>query len=292
VACFHPITGFKDRHTGGLTFNPKMAYVDLKMTVSCGQCIGCRLERSRQWAVRCMHEASQHSENSFLTLTYRDLSLPEGGTLVKRDFQNFMKRLRKKYSGRKVRFFHCGEYGDSLGRPHYHALLFGLDFEDKLLHKKSNSGDDIFTSKILDSVWQLGHAYIGSVTFESAAYVARYCLKKRTGHSADEHYEFIDPDTGEVFNRQPEYITMSLKPGIGAGWFDNFKSDVFPNDEVIVNGLKVKPPRYYVRRLSEPELILLRKKRLGTFNRADQTPERLIAREAVAVAKNGLFKRS
>jgi len=269
-----------------------MAYVDLKMTVSCGQCIGCRLERSRQWAVRCMHEASQHSENSFLTLTYRDLSLPEGGTLVKRDFQNFMKRLRKKYSGRKVRFFHCGEYGDSLGRPHYHALLFGLDFEDKLLHKKSNSGDDIFTSKILDSVWQLGHAYIGSVTFESAAYVARYCLKKRTGHSADEHYEFIDPDTGEVFNRQPEYITMSLKPGIGAGWFDNFKSDVFPNDEVIVNGLKVKPPRYYVRRLSEPELILLRKKRLGTFNRADQTPERLIAREAVAVAKNGLFKRS
>lgn len=220
---------------GGITFDASQAYRDTKKEVACGRCIGCRLERSRMWAVRCVHEAKMHEENCFLTLTYAPEHLPEGGTLVPAHFQKFLKRLRKRISPRRISYFHCGEYGDDLGRPHYHALLFGYDFPDKVPSRRSKSGHPTWSSEILDKTWGFGDCNIGVLNFETAAYTARYALKKITGDTAEAHYG----------GRHPEYATMSTKPAIGKRWIDQHIDQVYRRDRIVVNGVEQLPPRYY-----------------------------------------------
>lgn len=146
------------------------------------------MDRARDWGTRIAHEATLHEASSFLTLTYRDESLPLDGGLEVRAVQLFLKRLRKKLEPARVRFYACGEYGDSNARPHYHILLFGYDFPDKTVWRKSSSGFLLYRSKILEELWPFGHSEIGSVTPATGAYVARYCLKKVTGPPADDHY--------------------------------------------------------------------------------------------------------
>lgn len=148
------------------------------MKIPCGKCPGCKLEQSRQWAVRCLHEKRLHTESCFVTLTYDDAHLPPGNTLVKADLQNFLKRLRHD-TGPGLRFFACGEYGSKTLRPHYHLLLLNSDFADKKLIK-SGSAYNLYGSARLSKLWPFGHHALGDVTFESAAYVARYCMKKKT----------------------------------------------------------------------------------------------------------------
>lgn len=249
MPCYFPLQGYRSRSLNengkrSVVFNIKDGYQDMPVTLPCSQCVGCRLERSRQWAVRCMHEASLYEHNCFITLTYSDEFLPRDGSLSVRHFQLFMKRLRKRF-GDGIRFFHCGEYGEKFRRPHYHALLFNFDFHDKTFWKEDN-GHRIYRSVSLEELWPFGHSCIGSATFESAAYVARYIMKKVTGENAFLHYADVDYETGEVINElKPEYTTMSRRPGIGKSWFDKFKSDVFPRDEVIVRGKKTRPPKFY-----------------------------------------------
>lgn len=197
------------------------------------------------------HEASLYDRNCFLTLTLADDHLPEDLSLDVRTFQLFMKKLRKRFPKNRIRFFHCGEYGERFGRPHYHAILFNFDFDDKVFAKTSERGDRLYTSKTLDEIWGLGNCWIGAVTFESTAYVARYVTKKVTGARAPEHYQ----------GRKPEYTTMSRRPGIGAAWIQKFKTDVYPWDEVSIRGRHVKPPRFYDATLSETELARLKAKR-------------------------------
>ena len=201
MPCYHPLKGYKskERNKSGkrsIVFNIKEGLYDQHVTVPCGQCIGCRLERSRQWAIRCSHEAQMHEKNCFITLTFSDEHLPEDRSVDVRHFQLFMKRLRKRY-GDGIRFFHCGEYGDHFGRPHYHACIFNHDFEDKKIWKQSGSGEIIYRSASLEELWPYGYSSVGEVTFESAAYVARYITKKVTGDPAQEHYEYIDPKSGK-----------------------------------------------------------------------------------------------
>lgn len=244
------------------------------MEVPCGQCIGCRLERSRQWAIRCVHEASLHDANCFITLTYNNANLPSDGSLDLDHFQRFMKRLRKKHG--EVRFFHCGEYGSSLGRPHYHACLFGFDFADKKLWKVTESGSRLYRSESLEQLWPYGYSSIGDVTFESAAYVARYIMKKVTGKKAEEHYNGL----------KPEYTTMSRRPGIASGWFEKFSSDVYPRDEIIIRGKKMKPPRFYDSQFEvlDPDAmsdIKVRRKKQAKKRSADNTYDRLEVRRKV-----------
>ncbi len=279
MPCFSPLKGFRAMG-GGIVFSRSMS-MGLPMAVPCGQCIGCRLERSRQWAVRCMHEASLYEDNCFVTLTYSDDFLPPGGSLRKRDFQLFMKRLRKHFTGRTIRFYHCGEYGENTFRPHYHALLFNLEFPDKVLWSERGSFS-VFRSGVLESLWPFGQSEIGTVTFESAAYVARYITKKITGPLAEDHYRVVDSCTGEFVDRTPEYSTMSLRPGIGRGWYEKFKSDVYPSDEVISRGVGCRPPAYYDSLLYKEDsdvAALVKRKRLFKRNLEDCTPERLAVRE-------------
>ena len=211
-----------------------------QLQIPCGQCIGCRLEHARQWACRCMHEASLYEQNSFITLTFNDDNLNPDLSLHKEDFVLFMKRLRKYFDYRfdtKIRFFHCGEYGapENGSRPHHHAILFGCDFPDKVICGMSKKFP-IYKSEILKSLWPYGFSWIGTVTFESCGYVARYVLKKITGKDSRDYYG----------NRIPPYVTMSRRPGIGLGWLEKYVRDVYPNDFILLhNGIQCKPPRYY-----------------------------------------------
>lgn len=260
------------------------------LDLPCGRCIGCRLERSRRWAIRLMHEAQMHDKSCFLTLTYADHNVPSGGSLKVEDFQLFMKRLRRGSSS-PLRFFHCGEYGcddpqkcrepgcKHTARPHYHACIFGTDFsEDRVFYKKTKRGDDLFNSPSLTETWGLGHAVIGDLTFESAAYVARYCLKKISGPEKEDHYR----------GRTPEYVTMSRRPGIGAIWYERFHGDVFPSDSIIMRGREMQPPPFYDKALEKADPALYRqikKEReqaaLKFAHSEDSRSARLLVRERV-----------
>lgn len=285
-------------NSGGFTTSRNQAFTDLPRTVPCGQCSGCRLERSRQWAVRCYHEASLHEENCFVTLTYNKQHLPADCSLRVREFQLFMKRLRKKY-GNNIRYYACGEYGDTNGRPHYHACLFNHDFPDKKLWQHSKKYP-LYRSDELEKLWidpetreSLGYSSIGEVTFESAAYVARYIMKKRLGKNQEEHYVYIDDD-GVIHQQVPEFTLMSRRPGIGAKWLQEFATDVYPDDFVIINGKKARPPRYYDQNheiVDPDDMAKIKWTRKQEFRKHadDNTPERLAVREKVELAKTKLF---
>ena len=289
MPCYHPLKGYYGRvvnpETGKrpVVFSSKDGYYDRKIGVACGRCIGCRIDRSRAWAVRCVHEASLYDRNCFITLTFRDEFIPASGTLVKADFQKFMKRLRKKF-GSGVRYFHCGEYGDRLGRPHHHACLFNFDFGDRQLWKIKD-GVRLYRSKDLEELWPFGFCTVGDVTFDSAAYVARYVVKKINGEMAPGHYQ----------GRLPEYTTMSRRPGIGKVWFEKFKKDLYPKDFVVIQGRTYKVPQYYDRFLEsldpvEYECVKAERAQRARVN-PDNAPDRIEARERVAKANLALMKR-
>lgn len=277
MPCFRPLKGYRSSTVNpsgkrSIVFNIREGFQDLPVTLPCGRCIGCRLERSRQWAIRCVHEASLYESNSFITLTYAPIHLPPSGTLIKKHFQDFMKRLRKSYS-EKIRYFHCGEYGESLGRPHYHACLFNLDFADKYLWKQTPGGP-LYVSESLNEIWGKGFCVVGDVTFDSAAYVARYITKKITGEPAEAHYN----------GKLPEYTTMSRRPGIGRGWYEKFRVDTYPSDSVISRQREMKPPKFYDK-LFEVDFPLdfakVKNNRMRTGKELELHPDNSSARLAV-----------
>lgn len=298
MACFYPVRAWRTE-AGEVVFAER-GKILAALVLPCGQCIGCRLERSRQWAMRCVHESQLFDVNSFVTLTYDPEHVPGSGSLDYRDFQLFMKRLRK--TGRKARFFMCGEYGSTTWRPHFHACLFNVGFGDRRLYRRMPSGFDLYSSVELDALWGKGFCSVGDVTFESAAYVARYVVKKVFGSDGrdfgfpvgDCSYR-VDDVTGEVTFYKPEFTHMSLKPGIGAEWFRKFRaSSEF--DFIWVNGQKVKPPKYYDRLLGEVNPAV---KEVHDFERylksfvmeEDSQEPRLRVREVVARARLGFKKR-
>lgn len=230
--------------------------------------------------MRCLHESQLYKQNCFITLTYEDKQLPEHGSLKYSDFQRFMKRLRKHTGLNRVRFYMCGEYGSETQRPHYHACIFGYDFPDKKPWRKTGSGSQSYRSASLERLWTHGNSEIGDVTFESAAYVARYCVQKVTGKNAKAHY-------GE---RTPEFNKMSLKPGIGANWFELWKKDVYPHDYVVIRGKETKPPKYYdklLKRIDPDALEMIKENREldGYRHHQDNSPDRLEVKRIVTQAR-------
>lgn len=294
MPCYHPVSAFKCAD-GSVVFSERARYdVVGDFKLPCRQCIGCRLDRAHAWTVRCVHEAQLHEENCFLTLTYSDENLPPGGCLRHRDFQLFMKRLRR-HTGRDVRYYMCGEYGTTTFRPHYHACLFGFTFSDQVLWRRTESDSFIYSSRLLDRLWGLGNTSVGAFTRQTAAYVSRYVLKKVTGDLAPEHYRFVDSD-GVVYDRPPEYNCMSTRPAIGRRWFDQYHRDVFPGDYVVADGLKTPVPPYYSKRLEviNPDLAdeIKQERQLNSIAHSDnRTPDRLAVREEVHQAKVRNLKR-
>lgn len=305
MPCNRPISGYRSRYVNEngkreISFRLQEGFIDMPIKVPCGECKGCRIDKSRDWALRIMHESQMHEENCFITLTYSPEHLPYGGSLVKKDFQDFMKRLRKKIK-KEVRYFHCGEYGDSNNRPHYHAILFGYDFNDRTLSGISEADYDIahFKSKALSKIWKKGFCGVGDVTFRSCAYVARYVTKKITKKDgAFEHYNDIDYETGEIINeRIPEYCTMSRMPGIGKTWYEKYKKDLYPKDFVTHDGMKFKIPQYYDKLLEaeDPRLMkLIKERRMKHAEENDISNDCVVleSREIVKEAQIKILKRN
>jgi len=204
-----------------------------------------------------------------------------------------MKKLRKSLGSKKIRSFASGEYTDEKQRPHYHAILFNHDFSDKKFFKFTPQKNKLYTSDILSNLWGNGFCTVGNVTFESAAYVARYVMKKYTGPDAEAHYTRIHPLTGKAVTVQPEFVTQSRRPGLGAPWLERFHTDVYPSDFVIERGMRMNPPRFYDQKLTEEELTQLKRRRKakGVPNKWNGTPERLKVRAAVRDARIKSLKR-
>lgn len=325
MPCYKPMPAVR-RLDGSVTFESRQRVDGNTLWLACGQCVGCRLERSRQWAMRCMHEASLHDLNCFITLTYDDDHCPPDMSLDYSHFQLFMKRLRKHFSSvveyrdgsqiKKTRvflplkFYMAGEYGETNPvtkeidggryRPHFHACLFGVDFVDKV-PVRFLCRSELFTSPTLEKLWTYGASNIGRVNFESAAYVARYCMKKITGDKADEAYRYIDDD-GVVTQRVPEFNRMSLggrgaQGGVGSKWLDRYHSDVYPDGTCIVRGKECNSPRYYDKLLKRDDpdgyahMLYMREQEMR-LQSEHQSDERLAVREEVAKARVKSFSRS
>lgn len=255
----YKITSYKVHHIENIKGSWQKVYDDFespyakkivrKFTeIPCGYCIDCRLNYSKMWANRIMLEASDWKENYFLTLTYDNEHLPfndEGlMTLRPKDLQDFLKRLRRHFEPNILRFFACGEYGDASKRPHYHAIIFNLPLVDKEYYARSDSGYPIYISETLRKIWSHGHVIVASMTWESAAYVARYTMKKAGGR---------DNSFYEEIGIEPEFLRMSRRPGIAASYFDKWHEKIYDTDSIVigdVNGGKtVKPPRYFDKKL-------------------------------------------
>lgn len=297
MGCEFPVKGYRSAERGPngkllITFNPLKALNSTTwLQMPCNNCMGCRLERARQWAVRMRHESKLYDENCFITLTYNNENVPVDFSLKLHHWQLFMKRLRKSLPQR-IRFFACGEYGDENLRPHYHAIIFNHDFHDKKLYSYNKQNQPIFISQNLLDIWQLGHVTTQDVTFKSCSYVARYVTKKQNGATAPDHYSRISPVDGQRYNVKPEFAVMSRRPGIGSRYVEQFKSDFYPSGYLVVDGRKQAPPTYYINRLTEEEKETLKRgrKHRSIFD-PENTMERKLSRSAVLAARVSTLKR-
>lgn len=289
MACYHPLL-IKQVGVDYVTGKTKSVMCKLKpgmdttgcMVVPCGQCIGCRIDYSRQWADRCLLESKEHEHNQFITLTYDDEHIKESCrreyvdmetgelceimSLNKADLQKFHKDLRnaldkrdrEKYGIRNlkkldpslrsfVKFFACGEYGDpeKTMRPHFHTIVFGLQLTDLVFDKYNKLNQPLYTSKFLDDIWEKGKVEVGAVTWNSCAYVARYVTKKLKGEAGSLY---------SCYNIEPPYVVMSRRPGIAGKYYENHP-EMF--DTVCLNvgtpegNRKIYPSRYFKSRLEK-----------------------------------------
>lgn len=313
MPCLFPITGFRAKATNpsgkrSVVFSRDAGFADQPIEVPCGRCRGCRLEKSMTWSLRCIHEAKMHKENCFITLTFNPENEPHDGSIRKRHMQNFMKELRAAYPDKRIRFFGCGEYGEKpdkayitkLGRPHYHIILFGHDFDDKQLFKQGDY--PIYTSSKLDSLWRKGFTTVAACTQETAAYTARYVCKKITGELADEHYRRTCRITGETNQLEPEFILMSRGGrtadgkenlgGIGKRWFDKHRADT--RKGYIRKGNKVfSVPKYYRKLMTETEEeIFVQNKKKPEPKKRREEKARQYTKNAALEIKNRRMKRT
>lgn len=339
MACYHPLYAFDlgvktesgkkslyisstdtpeisiDSLPSGVTFNLsncphfyKDGHIFLcdPLLIPCGQCIGCRLSYSRTWALRCMCEKLYSVNSYFLTCTYNDDNLVFGSsdnaTLCKRDFQLFVKRLRKSLFGSSkgnLRLYYAGEYGTTTFRPHYHAIFFNLPLNDLKLAGYSHNVP-IYKSDFLSNVWGLGYVWIGDVTFKSCAYVARYVTKKHKGKDSSFYSDL---------GIEPEFCCMSRNPGIGFQFLADHFGKIYENDVIFLSDgegspLKLRPPQYYDRiydifdpeRLSEVKEIRRSLASQATFNELSKSKlsfrDHLERKEEILLSRISALKRS
>lgn len=315
MTCYHPLRAWKGKWKNPETgkrpyvFDYKQANnKELVEQLPCGQCIGCKLDLSKMWGARMMHETHFHDKSSFLTLTYTDDNVPltdngqmtlQSGNGNKSDIQKFIKRIRK--AGIKCKYYQAGEYGDQFGRPHHHVCLFGYDFPIlREITGKTETGHYIYKSDELDDFWQKGNAYIGELTFQSAAYVARYCLKKVTGGNNERFWRRYGCENAEDYycGRVPEWNSMSN--GIGQEYYKKYKKDLYNYDICVVGegGKSTKMPRYYdtlhekeITEKEAKEIKSKRRRRAARHRRLDGTPERLAVREFIKKRQNEYLRR-
>lgn len=277
MPCFLPLKGYR-WDDGVIRFRRPPSGDASLIEVGCSQCIGCRMDRAQQWAARCVHENQVHGEvGQFLTLTFDDDHVPADYSLDHSIFQRFMKRVRKD-AGPGLRFFMCGEYGEKLLRPHFHALFFNYAYEDLVPCEETEYGM-LYQSAHLLSHWRQGNCLVGALTLRSASYVARYNLKTVKSWN--------NPD---LLGRTPEYIRMSTRPGIGREWWNRYRK--LTHDYVVVDGVKLKTPKYYDKLMEDefPEELRELKYRRAEALKSD-TYRRLMIREEAAKLRQRRIER-
>lgn len=238
-------------------------------------------------------ERRMHSRNCFITLTYADEHLPGDFSLDKSHLTKFFKRLRKNIG--PFRYYACGEYGDLTQRPHYHACLFGMDFSD-MKHHSTTRGHHIYTSKTLQEIWGLGNCSIGELNFETAAYTARYVMKKKIGlmNKATSHVR-LDEATGELIPLVQPYAVMSLGrkkgQGIGGTWLRQFHPDIYTKDFLALKARKLRAPKYFDRiyhTINPTHMEKIKNERKEKFT--EKTEQELRAHESITRAR--IFQRT
>lgn len=271
MSCYHPIQAYDLAPSGApqrkIVFKLGPYYDRSKvqfLELPCGQCVGCKLDYSRQWANRCMLELGYHKSSYFCTFTYDDEHLPKGyscdlatgecispvASLRRRDAQLLLKRIRKRFPEQKIRFFGSGEYGTQTLRPHYHIILFGLELNDLETYKKGDKVGFYYNSPSLSSCWPNGYTVVAKVTWDTCAYVARYCLKKHAVSGVDAYKKACI---------EPEFSMCSRRPGIGRQYYEDHP-DMFKYSYISIpgesGGKQIPPPRYYKRLLAvdDPDL--------------------------------------
>ncbi|AXH74194.1 MAG: replication initiator protein [Microviridae sp.] len=270
MACLYPLKGWRSYAVNPKTGKRSIVFGKGKMArrnpddavqVPCGRCIDCRLEHSRQWAIRCEKEAELYDQNCVITLTYDSENLPKNGSIEIADAQKFMKRLREKYEGKVIRSFGCAEYGEKGGRPHYHLLLFNHEFEDKKLDLSMQGlqpEHKYWTSEILDQLWGMGRTQIMPLNFETAAYVARYVMKKikSPGHTRTKQ----DPGSLKfVAIADERSICVSRRPGVAADWYKRYKHGLCNSHTIFSRGRSMATPTFFNRRMEIDDPSLYQK---------------------------------
>lgn len=296
MSCNKPLVAYQafkknTRGTRSISFSPDGGTHPIALP--CGQCIGCRLDKARAWAMRIYLEGLQHEDSCFVTLTYDEENIPDGNTLSPTDLQRFIKNLRNHHRHLRLRYYAVGEYGGITQRPHYHAILFGIRFHDRSVfkHKRDYSID---ISGTLARAWPHGVSTIQDNSIEAAAYVSRYAVKKITGKKAEEAYQVVDPETGEIFQQHPEFARMSRNPGIGSEWLKKYHSDLYPKGYVTDGkGNKFPPPEYFNKLFEKwhPEVYqaMREERREEVFEKySTHNYERAEAREKIQKAKINL----
>lgn len=248
--CVHPIS-IRSPKTG------------VYITVACGKCVVCLRSRASAWAARCVNESFLYRSNLFVTLTYSIDNLPPGANLCHEHFQKFMRDVRywcKANNRPSPRYFMAGEYGSRRGQPHYHAILFNFSLPDLVKHSVNSSGDQGYTSVILESIWGRGFVFIGDVNPRSCRYIANYVSKRMTkgfdeARSQSAYYLTHEDALLQrnaivpASDRLPEYCRASTRPGIGSAWIDKYHKDVFSHGLYRTTEHSLAPiPRYYKKK--------------------------------------------
>jgi hypothetical protein len=304
MACYYPLDAWVIPGQKKRVFQKPKEFLGFHK-VPCGQCIGCRLDKALMWSVRCHHELKMSSNiASFITLTYDNAHIPQNNSLHYPDFQKFLKRLRSKYPKKNIRYYVAGEYGDQTKRPHYHAIIFNHQFDrSDIIYHNNHTDTNVYRSEQLSELWPYGFSSTGDVTLQSIGYVTRYTLKKITGKRKEEigenglkPYELYDSISGEIIKIAPEFNRMSLRPGIGKDWFDKYYNDLYPHDNVIINGKTFKVPRFYDKKYEEMEekrFKEIKGKRIkdAMYWASDNTTERLEVKEKCKKRKLDLLER-
>ncbi|WNK14674.1 MAG: replication initiator protein [Microvirus sp.] len=264
MPCYHELPAweskaFTEKGKRQPVFNINDGYIDRPTAVPCGRCVGCRTKRVQEWTQRCLHEAEQHKDNCFITLTYDDNQLPDGDDLVVDHLQRFWKRLRR--AGHTFRYFACGEYGPTTLRPHYHACLFGY-YPNDSVRTLSNT---LRESKSLDEAWGLGYTSHSVFNRETAAYVAGYILKKYTENGTP----------AELENRTMPFQVMSRRPAIGRDWALKWAKYITDHDGIRQPGGRLHPmPRYYSKAIEQTQPQLMKGLKYRRIRKALQDPNR------------------
>ena len=297
MSCDYPRTAYPIE--GGIAFEKPRGHSGATIKIPCKMCTGCRLDHRTDWSTRMMCESQMHDQKHFVTLTYNEENLPDDGSLHQEDMQNFFKRLRFEIRPTKIRYVYSAEYGDEFSRPHFHAIIYGLEIPDLIVNGINERGEKLHSSEFLDRIWKHGYTSTGAVTSQSCGYVAGYMLKDSQGdYDKRNPYLIIDPITGEMEERNRPFARYSSRPGIGKAWLEKWPDSVQDDCVRQIDG-SIRPlPQYFFDSLEKikPELYAkLKSKREASLNDPhvlwNNTPSRLKTRAICRDAKMNHSKR-